>query len=161
MERREERRLGTLLVDRAAADDRLAEARLVDQARFERRRGPLRGIELLHVVHEVEADRLLRAGVECGEDARLAVGVEHDRLLEPGVACELRHVLGACRVVAVLGGDRGERDPLLQALHRLVVAFRDLVSDVGEVVGEGVRGGEEDECRDGGGDAFALHEGGC
>ena len=60
VQRGEERRLGSLLVHRAAADDHLAEARLVDDARLERRRRPLGRIELLDVVHEVEADRLRR-----------------------------------------------------------------------------------------------------
>src|SRR5437764_1358613 len=80
-------------------------AGLVDQARLERRRGPLRRVELLDVVHEVEADGLLRPGIERGEDARLAVGAEDGRLLEAGLARQLGHVLGAGGVVAVLRGD--------------------------------------------------------
>ena len=43
-------------------------------AASQRRRRPLGRVDLLHVVHEVEADRPRRAGVEGGEDAGLAVG---------------------------------------------------------------------------------------
>ena len=57
VQRGETRDLRSLLVGRAAADDHLADARLVDEPRLERRRAPLRGIELLDVVHEVEAER--------------------------------------------------------------------------------------------------------
>ena len=66
--------------------DHLAEAGLVDERRLERRRGPLGGIELLDVVHEIEADGARRAGVERGEDAGLAVGGNLFDLLEAGVA---------------------------------------------------------------------------
>ena len=55
VQRREERRLGALLVDRPAAHDDLAELRLVDQRALERRRGPLGRIDLLDVEHEVDA----------------------------------------------------------------------------------------------------------
>ena len=79
VQRGEQRRLRPLLVDRAAADHHLADAGLVDDARLERRRAPLGRIELLDVVHEVEADGLRRAGIERGEHARLAVGVERSR----------------------------------------------------------------------------------
>src|SRR5439155_177675 len=54
VQRGQERRFGTFLIDGAAADDDLAEVRLVDESRLERRRGPLGGIELLDVIHEVE-----------------------------------------------------------------------------------------------------------
>ena len=40
---------------------------------------PFRRVELLHVVHEVQADGLRRAGVERGEHAGLAVGVDDRR----------------------------------------------------------------------------------
>jgi len=51
VQRGEERRLRTFLIDGAAADDRLADARLVDDPRFEGRRGSLGGIELFDVVY--------------------------------------------------------------------------------------------------------------
>ncbi len=57
VERGEERRLGALLVHRAAPDDDLAEAGLVDDRGLEGRRGPLGRIDLLDVVHEVERRR--------------------------------------------------------------------------------------------------------
>ena len=82
VERGEERGLRALLVDRAAAHEDLAEARACRRARAsnggEDHSG---GIDLLDVVHEVEADRPRRAGVERREDARLPVG---------------RHAHGAC-----------------------------------------------------------------
>ena len=80
---------GPFLIHRAPSDDHLADARLVDDARLERRRGPLGRVELLDVVHEVQADRLRRAGVERREHARLAVGLDHGGLLESGVPGEL------------------------------------------------------------------------
>src|SRR5262249_1862424 len=64
--------LRSLLVRGAASDDHLADAALVDEARLERRRAPLGGIELLDVVHEIEADRVPRARAADGEDPRLA-----------------------------------------------------------------------------------------
>ena len=139
VQRGEERRLRALLVDRAAADDHLAEAGLVDELRFERRRRPFGGVELLHVVHEVEADGLRRAGIERREHAGLAVGVDDLDLLESGIARELRHVLGAFARIAVLGGDRRQRDPVLQPLDRFVVALGDLALDRGGIRSGGGR----------------------
>ena len=53
----------------------------------------------------------------------------------PASRASLRHVLRARRVVAILGGDRRQRDPVLQALDGLVVTFGDFAFDVGEIVG--------------------------
>src|SRR5579884_1356825 len=54
----EKRRLGTFLIDGAAADDDFSEAGSVDEASLERRRSPFARIELLDVVHEVQANGL-------------------------------------------------------------------------------------------------------
>ena len=102
---------------------------LVDDARLQRRRRPLRRVVLLDVVHEVQADRGRRAGIERGEHAGLAVGLDDLDVLEAGLARQLRHVLGALLGVEVLGRDRRQRDPVLQRLHRRIVALRHLRAD--------------------------------
>ena len=84
------------------------------------------GVVLLDVVHEVQRQRRRGAGVERGEDAWLARRLNHVHASEPRVARELRHVLGALRIVQILGGDRRQRDPLAQHLHRRLVLPRDL-----------------------------------
>ena len=47
---------------------------LIDNARLQRRRRPFRGIDLLHVIHEVKTKSFGRARVQRGEDSGLAVG---------------------------------------------------------------------------------------
>ncbi len=106
VQRFEEGRLRTFLIHRAAADHDFARARLVDDRGFGRRRRPFLGIELLHVVHEIEADRLRRAGVERREDARLAIGLDAFRALKTGILQQLDHVIGAFRITAILRRDR-------------------------------------------------------
>src|SRR5260221_583141 len=69
VKRGEEGGFGAFLVHSAAADDHFTEARLVHQRRVPGRRGPLGGINLLYVIHEIEADGFGSAGVEGGEDA--------------------------------------------------------------------------------------------
>ncbi len=68
-------------------------------------------------------------------------------LLEAGVARQLGHVLRAGGIVAILRGDRRQGDPILQPLDRLIVAFRDLATDVAEVIGIRADGqyGDDDE----------------
>ena len=88
-------------------------------------------IELFHIVHEIEPDRFRRTGVERREHAGLAICLDYRRVLKSRIARELRHVLRALRISAVLGRDRNLRNPILQPLHRLVVAFRDFGFDVG------------------------------
>src|SRR5438045_1875437 len=70
VQRGEECHLRALLVRCAAPDDDLAESWLVDEPRLERRRRPFARIELLDVVHEVDASRGWRAGLEGRERAR-------------------------------------------------------------------------------------------
>jgi hypothetical protein len=129
VQRGEERRLGALLVDRAAPHDHLAELGQVDDLRLPRRRAPLLGLDLLDVVHEVQADRARRAGVERREHARVAVGRDALDLAEAGVAQHPHQEVAALGDAAVLGGDRRLANPLLQASDALGVALRDLVVD--------------------------------
>ena len=89
----QECRFRTLLVDCATAHDDLADARLVDDPRLQRWRAPFGRVELLDVVHEIEPDGLLRSGIQGGEHAGLAVGLENFDFLESGIARQLRHVL--------------------------------------------------------------------
>ena len=106
---------------------------MLEELRVPGRRAPLGGIGLLHVVHEVEAERVLRAGVERREDAGVAFRRDDLRLLEAGVEGELLHELGALGHADVLGGDRGLLDPVLQARDGFVVAALDLVVDGAEL----------------------------
>ncbi len=85
----EERGFGTFLIYGAAADDNFAEAGLVHERGVPRRRGPLGRVDLLDVVHEIEAERFGSAGVERGEDAGLAVGGDFADLAEAGLAQHL------------------------------------------------------------------------
>ena len=124
-ERGEERVLGSLLVDRAAPHAHGAEPLLLYQPPLERRGAPLLGHELLDVVHEIDADRGACAGVDRSEHAGLARSRHDLHPGEAGLARQLRHVLRPLRVVAVLGRDRGQRDPVLQALDVGGVHLRD------------------------------------
>ncbi len=127
VQRRQECGLRTLLVDRAAAHDRAPEVGQVDDLRVPGRRGPFRGVGLLHVVHEVHADRAARTGIERREHAGLAVGGAALDVLESRIGehphCELAAFLDA----AVLRGDRRLADPFLQACDGLVVAALDFL----------------------------------
>ena len=150
MHRGQEGSLRAFLVDRSAPDHALAQARLIDDGRVERRRRPFRGIDLLDVIHEVDPERARRAGVERGEDAGLAIGRNFRRSLEAGLAQHAHGEVAAFVHAAVLGGNRGLANPRLQALHRFVMALFDFLLDGGKVrvgigservVGEGERGG--------------------
>src|SRR5439155_25502049 len=92
-----------------------------------------------------ESDCFCRGGIEDREHARLAVGVDDRCLLKSGVARELRHHFGAGGIVAILGGDRRQRDPILQSLHRFVVTLGDFGADIVAISGEQIRGNEEEE----------------
>jgi hypothetical protein len=135
VQRREERRFGSLLVDRAPSDDDSSEARLVDDSRLPRRRRPLRGIDLLHVVHEIHAGRPAGAGVERREHAGLPVGRDLHGGAEARVAQEPDHQVAPLRHAVVLGGNRRLMDPLLQPFDRLVVPLLDLGEDGREIRG--------------------------
>jgi hypothetical protein len=141
--------LGSLLVDGPAPHHRLAQARLVHDGRVPGRRRPLRGVDLLHVVHEVEADGARRARVQRGEDARMAVGRNLGHRLEARLAGEAHHHLAALGHPAVLRRDRRLLDPLLEALHALVVPLHDLGLD-GIVRGGGGREARRDQSGTGG-----------
>ena len=125
-ERAQEGVLGSLLIHGAAAHAHRAQARLFHQARLERRRTPLLRHELLHVVHEVDPDRGARTGIDLAEHSGLARGGDELHAGKAGVLRELRHVLRPLRVVAVLGRNRRQRDPVLQPLQILGVHLRDL-----------------------------------
>jgi len=55
--------------------------------------------------------------------------------LKSRIPRELRHVLSALRISTVLCRDRNLRNPILQPLHRLVVAFGDFAFDGDQIVG--------------------------
>src|SRR5579864_4845219 len=61
----------TFLVHSAATDADLSQSFFVHDSTFERRRRPLRGIELFHVVHEIDADCGCCTAVQSAEDPRL------------------------------------------------------------------------------------------
>src|ERR1700675_3327139 len=82
----EERGFRTFLIYGATTDDNFAEAGLVDERGVPRRRGPLGRVDLLDVVHEIEAERFGSAGVERCEDAGLAVSGDLGDLAEAGFA---------------------------------------------------------------------------
>ena len=139
VQRGEECRFRTFLIHRAAADDDFADAGLVDDFRFERRRGPFRRIELLHVVHEIQADGFLRARIERGEHAGFARRFDRPRL--SGIPHRVRAwpcTSAPSSRVAVFRGDGGQGDPVLQPLHRFVVTLGDFALDRARVGRGGV-----------------------
>src|SRR5712671_2350015 len=113
----EERSFGTFLVYGAAADDYFAEAGLVDERGVPGWRGPFGGVDLLYVVHEIEAERFGSAGIESGEDAGLAFGGDLADLAEAGFAQHLHGQLAAFVHAAIFCGDGGLVNPVLQALE--------------------------------------------
>lgn len=115
--------LRAFLVYGSAPDADLAESLLLHDARFQRRRRPLRGIELLHVVHEVDPDTGSRAGIEQAKDAWLAGCGDDLHIGEAGLARQLGHVFRPLRIVAVLGSDRRQRDPVLKRLDGSIMQF--------------------------------------
>src|SRR5262249_50002059 len=66
MQRRDERSLRSLLVDCTAPDEDRPEISFLDQLGIPRRGRPLARINLLHVVHEIQAQRFGCAGIERG-----------------------------------------------------------------------------------------------
>src|SRR5579864_584041 len=68
----EESRFGTLLVHCATTDANPAQAFLVHDPSFERRRRPLGGVKLFYVVHEINADGGSCTSIQRAEDSRLA-----------------------------------------------------------------------------------------
>src|SRR5216117_208557 len=82
----QERRLGALLVHGASADQHGAHVGLLHQRGGPWWRRPFRGIDLLHVIHEIHAQRPGRARVQRREDPGLAVGGHFRDLGAPGVA---------------------------------------------------------------------------
>ena len=153
VQRGDERRLRAFLIHGAAADHALADVGFVDQGRLKWRRRPLGGIGLLHVIHEVQTDGARSAGVERGEDAGLAVGGNLGDVGESGVTQHAHGEVAAFVHAALLGGDRGLANPLLQTLHGFVVTLLDFFLDGGEigVVGSERVAGESESGSAGGG----------
>jgi hypothetical protein len=125
----QERRLRSLLIHRAATHEDFAESWHVHETRLPRRRRPLLGVRLLHVVHEIQPERAARTGVECREDAGLAVGRPLLDVLEPGIAQHAHREIAALAHPAILGSDRRLTDPRLQPLHGFIVTLLDLLVD--------------------------------
>ena len=121
MERSEERRFGSFLIHRAAANHHFSQRRFVHDPRFSGRRRPFGRIELFHIVHEIKPDRFWRTCIERRKHAWLPVRVDYRRLLESCIPRELRHVLRAFRISPVFGRDRNLCNPILQPLHRLIM----------------------------------------
>ena len=122
MQRGEERPFRTLLVYRPAAHYHLAESRFINESGFERRRRPLGGIRLLHVVHVVKTESARSTSVQRGDNAGLAVGGDSHRLLETCFAEHTHGQLAAFVHAAVFGGDGWLADPILQPLDGFIVA---------------------------------------
>ncbi len=114
----------TLLVHSAATDANPAQPFLVHDPRFERWRRPFWRVKLFHVVHKIDADGGCRTCIQSAEDPRLARCWHNFNVRESCIASELCHIVRALRIVAVLGRDRGQSDPVLQPLHVLVMHRR-------------------------------------
>src|SRR5205807_2859144 len=121
----EESCFGTFLVDRATTQDDFSEARLVNEGSLEWRGRPFGGVGLFYVVHEIKAERFGSPGVECGENAGLAVGGHFFDTAEPRLAEHLLHHLATFVHAAIFGGDGGLANPRLQAPDSFVVTLFD------------------------------------
>src|SRR5437867_13414931 len=82
-------RLRTLLIHGTSANEHFAKARLVHQCRIPRRRGPLRRVDLLDVVHEIKTDTSGRTGIKRGKNAWLSIGRHALDLLKASMAQQL------------------------------------------------------------------------
>ena len=123
---------GPFWFDGAAADDALAEPRLVHDRRVERGRGPLGRVHLLDVVHEVEATvRGAPASSVAKTPGWPSVGTRTARS-KPASRQHPDQEVAALRHPAVLGRDGRLPDPLLQPRDRLVVPLRNLGEDRAE-----------------------------
>jgi hypothetical protein len=90
---------------------------------------------LLHVIHEIHAQRAGRARVERREDARLAVGGYLADLLEPGLTQQLHREVAPFSDPIVFRGNRRLVDPSLQPGDRLLVTPLDLRLNVVQAAG--------------------------
>ena len=133
MQRRKESGFRPFLVHRAATDDYFPQGRFVHDSRFRWRRRPLGRVELFHVVHEIKPGSFWRTGIKRREYARFTVRVDHRRLLKSRIARQLRHVLRAFRISAILSRDRYLSDPILQSLHGLTMPPCNFRFNVGKI----------------------------
>jgi len=128
VQRGEKSHFGALLVGRAASADGPSE-RVIEYLPFKRWRGPIGGIELLDVIHEIDAERPPRAGVQRAEHRRDAAGRHRPDAAEPRLRRQPRHQRRALRHIALLGRDRGQCDPFAQPTQRLLVSGIDGAAD--------------------------------
>jgi len=126
MQSRQKRRLGALLINGAASNQHFAEAGFVHHARFPGWRRPLRRVNLLHVVHEIEPQCPRRSRIERGKDSGLAVGGNFRDLLEACIAKHLHGELATFVHSAILRGNRGLLDPRLEPEQGFVMPLGDL-----------------------------------
>src|SRR5579872_1550666 len=124
MKSAEEGRFRALLVHSAATNADPAQAFLVHDPPFERWRRPLRRVKLLHVVHKIDAHGGRRTCIQNAEDPRFARRWYNLDVGESSIASQLRHILGALRIVPILSRNRGQSDPVLQPLHVLIMHLR-------------------------------------
>ena len=74
-----------------------------------------------------------------------AVHLSGEQGVDPGrVVGEVDHLLRALFRVETLGGDAGQRDPLLQPLDGLAVALGDLIVDGLEIRARGEKDGQQE-----------------
>ena len=128
--RREKGDLRALLIDGAAADNRLYLARPIDQSVLERGRALLGRIELLHVIHEVDAERGTGAGIEHREHTRDAVGGNDLGLLKACLDRQQTRIFCTLGRVFILGGDGRQRNPVTQRLDGGVMPLRDRMRSI-------------------------------
>src|SRR6266700_7199292 len=133
MQRRDERRLGSFLVYSASSYEDGAKFWFFYQLRVPRRRRPLGRINLLYVVHEVEAERAGCARIERGENSGLAVGRNFGDFTKSGFAEETHREVAAFADTPILRRNGWLVNPLLQSLHRFVMLLGDLREDWFEI----------------------------
>src|SRR4051812_16911924 len=133
VQRSKECRLWALLVDGSTTDNHFAESRLLDQSCVKRWRRPFGGIDLLHVIHEIETDGLGSARIQCRKYSRLPIGGNLSYLVEAGIAQHVHKQATAFLHSTIFSGDRRLTNPGLQSLNTLIVELPDLVPDGLEV----------------------------
>ena len=128
LERVQERALRSFLVGRATSHEHPAEF-VIDDLGVERRALPVVRIDGLHVVHQVDDERALGAGVVVSPDTGVSVGRHEFRLGESEVGEVLPQHLGHVDDAHVLRGDRRLAQPALQGREVLVGVRIDVLVD--------------------------------
>ena len=121
--------LRPFLIDCASAHHHCAESRPFHQRSIKRRRTPLRGIGLFHVIHKIESQSFRSASIQRRKNSRLPIRRHLLYLLKSRFAQHLHHQLAAFIHPTIFRRDRWLLDPRPQPLHRFIVPLFNFTAD--------------------------------